>query len=386
LLPVQEKYRYIIVGAGASGMSLCCHLLEAGVRDRILILDRKSAFTDDRTWCFWNVRPSPYTDLAIRCWHRWEVRDTQGNEARQESPGVGYACLRGLDFYDHAQAKIAEHENVTLMLGSAIGNVNTFPDYAAVEANGISYSADYVFDSRPKTVPARGGTASTQRFHGQFIRTDTPVFDPARCTLMDFRASQEHGLHFFYILPFSPTEALIENTYIQDCGTEGLTPEQHRTEISDYLAQKVGLTAFTLLREEAGAIPMTTQPFPKRDGRLFFIGTAGGCTKPSSGYTFQRIQEQCRQIAGAAANGTLDRFRERLAPARYRFFDSVFLQVLHDDPGDFPEYFYRLFTRVSPEALTAFLSETSTWRSDLQIMRSLPLGPFLRAALKSIRG
>ena len=386
MLPVQEKYRYIILGAGASGLSLCCHLLEAGVRDQILILDRKSAFTDDRTWCFWNVRPNPFTDLAIRCWHEWEVRDTQGNEARQESPGVGYACLRGQDFYDHAQAEIAKYPNVTLRLGSTIENLEALPGCVRVEANGTRCSADYVFDSRPKAEPVSGSTAFSQRFHGQFIRTDAPVFEPSRCTLMDFRTSQEHGLHFFYILPFSPTEALIEDTYIQDCGTEGPTAEKHRAEISDYLTQKVGLSSFTVMREEAGAIPMTTQPFPKRDGRLFFIGTAGGCTKPSSGYTFQRIQEQCRQIAEAAAGGTLDRFRERLAPARYRFFDSVFLQVLHDDPGNFPDYFYRLFTRVSPEALTAFLSETSTWRSDLQIMRSLPLGPFLRAALKSIRG
>jgi lycopene beta-cyclase len=386
LLPEQEKYSYIILGAGASGLSLCCHLLEAGVRDSILILDRKPAFTDDRTWCFWNVRPNPFTGLAVRCWHQWEVRDTQGNRARQESLGVGYACLRGQDFYDHAQAEIARHANVTLMLGSTIENVEAFRDDAIVEANGTRYSADYVFDSRPKPVPTCRDTAFSQRFYGQFIRTDTPVFDPSRCTLMDFRVSQENGLHFFYILPFSPTEALIENTYIQECGTAGLTPEQHRTEISDYLTQKAGVSDFTLVREEAGAIPMTTQPFPRRDGRLFFIGTAGGCTKPSSGYTFQRIQEQCRQIAEAASSGTLDRFRERLAPARYRFFDSVFLSVLHDNPGNFPEYFYRLFTRVSPGALTAFLSETSTWRSDLQIMRSLPLGPFLRAALRSIRG
>ena len=384
--PLQEKYRYVILGAGASGLSLCCHLLKAGIRDPILILDQKSAFTDDRTWCFWNVRSNPFTDLAIRCWHRWEVRNSDGDAARQESPTLGYTCLRSQDFYDHAQAEIARHDNVTLILGCSIEHVAVSPDRVIVEANGARCAADYIFDSRPKIVTNRVTNAFAQRFFGQFICTNDPVFDPGRCTLMDFRASQENGLHFFYILPFSPTEALIENTYIQDSEAEGLTSEQHRMEISDYLTQKIGLSSFTVIREEAGAIPMTTQPFPKRIGRHFFIGTAGGCTKPSSGYTFQRIQEQCRQIAEAAAGGTLNRFREQLAPARYRFFDAVFLQVLHNDPGDFPEYFFRLFTRVSPGALTAFLSETSTWRSDLQIMRSLPLVPFLRAAIKSIRG
>ena len=249
-------------------------------------------------------------------------------------------------------------------------------------ASGAGYSADYVFDSRLPVPPDVNMLA--QRFFGQFVRTQAPRFDPTRCTLMDFRVSQESGLHFLYTLPFSPTEALVEDTYIQDSRAAGRTPEQHRAEIAGFLARQRGLTEYAVTREEGGAIPMTARPFPKRDGRVFFIGTAGGCTKPSSGYTFARIQEQCRQIADAAATGTLDRFRERPAPARYRFFDAVFLQALRDDPGAFPGYFQRLFARVPPEALTAFLSETGTWHSDSQIIRSLPLAPFLRAAARTL--
>ena len=129
---------------------------------------------------------------------------------------------------------------------------------------------------------------------------------------------------------------------------------------------------------------MTTQPFPRRDGRIWYIGMAGGCSKPSSGYTFTRIQEQCRQIAGAVQTGTLDHFRETAAPPRTRFFDTVFLQALHDDPAAFPGYFHQLFTRVPPDTLTAFLSETSTWTGDFTLLRSLPLRPFLTAALRAV--
>jgi len=378
------SHRYIILGAGAAGLSLCLALLERGVRDRILIFDRKAAFTDDRTWCFWNVHPTPLTDLAAHCWHRWDVLSDTGETAAQVSPTVGYACLRGLDFYRHAFATIARHGNVTLTLGCPVEDCRSLPDHAAIRAGGVTYEADYVFDSRLRPPPG-DGDALAQRFFGQFVQTDAPAFDPSRCTLMDFRAPQEDGLHFFYVLPFSATEALVENTYIQDSGAAALTLEKHRAEIAAYLAGQRGLTDYDVVREEAGAIPMTTRPFPRRDGRVFFIGTAGGCTKPSSGYTFLRIQEQCRQLADAAAAGTLDRFRERSAPARYRFFDAAFLQAMQDDPAAFPDYFRRLFQRVPPDALTAFLSETSTWRSDLQIIRSLPLGPFLRAALRATR-
>jgi len=380
--PVGTRYRYIILGAGAAGLSLCHALLERGVRDPILILDRKAAFADDRTWCFWDVRPTPFTHLVSHCWHRWDVFDGAGAAATQMSPSVGYACLRSRDFYAHVLEEIRRCGNVTLALGCPIQGCHSEANHAVVEVAGVSYEADYVFDSRLPVLPE--GDALAQRFFGQFVRTQAPCFDPTRCTLMDFRVSQAGGLHFVYTLPFSPTEALVEDTYIQNSRAARQTPEEHRAEIRAYLVRQHGLTDYVITREEAGAIPMTTRPFPKRDGRVFFIGTAGGCTKPSSGYTFLRIQEQCRQLADAAAGGTLGGFREAPAPARYRFFDAVFLRVLRDNPAAFPGYFQRLFDRVPPEALTAFLSEAGTWHSDSQIIRSLPLAPFLWAAMKSL--
>jgi lycopene beta-cyclase len=383
-MPATERLRYIILGAGAAGLSLCCALLERGIQEPILIIDQKTTFTDDRTWCFWNVRPTPFTNLATRCWHRWNVFDSLGNTASQASSKVGYVCLRGQDFYRCALARIHRHGNVTLKMNCPVENCRSYPDFTVVQAGGILYQADYVFDSRPRPSPNSDGIALTQRFFGQFIKTEAPCFDPSCCTLMDFQASQELGLHFFYTLPFSPTEALIENTYIQESQTVPVAPEQHCLELGVYLQKTLGHTPYTILREEIGAIPMTTKSFPKRDGRVFFIGTAGGCTKPSSGYTFLRIQEQCRQIADAAQASRLEDFRERPPAARYRLFDIIFLQAMRDRPDRFPHYFHRLFQSVPPEALAAFLSETSTWRSDARIIRSLPILPFLQAALKSL--
>ena len=360
--------RYVILGAGAAGLSLCHALLERGVTDEIVVLDRKPAFTDDRTWCFWDTASHPYSHLVSHCWHGWDVVSAGGRRAGQTVTRGGYACLRGGDFYAYVSAIIRRHANVTLSLGCPVGD--TLPD------------ADYVFDSRPRPVPP-GGLTFSQRFFGQVIRSDAPAFDPARCTLMDFQVSQDNGLHFVYVLPFSPTEALVENTYIQPPAANQISPDQHRSEIRAYLSKQHGLTSDCAAREESGAIPMTTQAFPKRDGRVFFIGTAGGCSKPSSGYTFTRIQSQCRQIADAAAAGTLDRFWEAPTSARFRFFDTVFLQALRDNPAAFPSYFARLFSSVPPDTLTAFLSESSAWPSDLHILRALPLLPFLAAALRA---
>ena len=358
---------YVILGAGAAGLSLCHALLKRGVTDDIRILDRKTAFTDDRTWCFWNTAPHPFSHLAAHCWHSWDVIGSDGRRASQHSDH-GYACLRGIDFYTYVIEELRRHPNVTIELGCPVEN--SLPE------------ADFIFDSRPRPIPP-GGLTFSQRFFGQFVRTQDPVFDPSRCTLMDFRVPQEQGLHFIYVLPFSPTEALVENTYIQAPSTVAITATQHRAEISAYFSTQFGLEGFTAEREESGAVPMATREGPKRDGNVFFIGTAGGCSKPSSGYAFTRIQQQCRLIADAVAAGTLGSFEEPLTPARFRFFDTVFLQALSDNPSAFPDYFYRLFSRVPPEKLTAFLTETSLWPSDLSIVRSLPLPPFLKAALQA---
>ena len=378
---VQGK-RYVIIGAGAAGLSLCYALLKRGA-DEIVVLDQKSEFADDRTWCFWDSAPHEFSHLASHCWPRWQVVGADGQAALQASSRTGYACLRGIDFYNFVCERIRQVPNVVLKLNCPVENVQNDGSRVSVTAGGEAWEADYVFDSRPLPMPP-SRLSFSQRFFGQFVAASHSVFDPSRCTLMDFRVSQERGLHFMYLLPFSPTRALVENTYIQPVSAERVAPEQHRQEIGEFLADMLRVDAFAVEREEAGAIPMTTAAFPKRDGRVFFIGTAGGCSKPSSGYTFTRIQEQCRQIADAAHLGKLDQFREKPSSWRFRFFDAVFLQALRDNPAAFPGYFQQLFSRVPPDALSAFLSETSSWPSDSQIIRALPIRPFLTAARRAM--
>jgi lycopene beta-cyclase len=62
--------------------------------------------------------------------------------------------------------------------------------------------------------------------------------------------------------------------------------------------------------------------------------------------------------------------------------DRVFLRAMTDQPERVPEYFARLFQRVAPDALVRFLESEPRPADILQVMRALPLGPFLRAALR----
>jgi len=51
-----------------------------------------------------------------------------------------------------------------------------------------------------------------QHFLGWFITSTTPAVDPSSMTLFDFRTPQRGSMRFFYILPFSPIQALVEYT------------------------------------------------------------------------------------------------------------------------------------------------------------------------------
>ncbi len=64
-------YDYIIVGAGAAGLSLAYHLVQVGLRDKqILLLERAPKTTNDRTWSFWEVGEGPFEPVVFRRWDR----------------------------------------------------------------------------------------------------------------------------------------------------------------------------------------------------------------------------------------------------------------------------------------------------------------------------
>ena len=65
-----------------------------------------------------------------------------------------------------------------------------------------------MFDSRPDNIKVN----MWQQFFGSYIKTEQEIFDDQKATFMEF-SKLRNKFHFMYILPFSPTEALIESTY-----------------------------------------------------------------------------------------------------------------------------------------------------------------------------
>lgn len=411
-------YDVVILGAGCAGLSSCLALLEAGATGPILMIDSRNEYRDDRTWCFWDVEPTPFTHLARAEWTTWQVRNAEG-EFRAAAPDTPYVCLAANDFYAFALAQVAAHGNVELRLGERAGAVRDVdgPGGAGIELDAperaglVEVTTDtgtirarQVVDSRgvslssPEVAAARAeSTWVPQQFVGLHIVTDRPVFDPGECRLMDFGVDQSQGLRFMYVLPSSPFEALVENVYMCE---RRLDAEGYRREIDAYLLSEFALAAsdFEVLGEERGYIPMTDHRFVRRLSRnVTAVGVLGGATRPSTGYTFLGIQRASRElvdrltrdprvtvasrVAGAGAGDRFGEEADAVEPA-CSLLDAVFLRFLSDNPDRAPYVFGRLFGRVATASLVRFLTERSGPLDHARLILALPKLPFLASAAR----
>ncbi|MBC7724797.1 MAG: hypothetical protein H7146_08620 [Burkholderiaceae bacterium] len=377
-------FDYVILGAGCAGLTVCLALLEQGETGTILLLDSRTAFRDDRTWCFWDVEPTPFTHLATASWNAWSV-DTAGGRVRASNEAYPYLCLAAADFYEFALDSIAAFPNVRLVLGDKVVSCAESADEVRVTTSGADYRGRQVLDGRGLPVGGAAFAAATreatwvpQQFVGLRIRSSSPVFDPGECLLMDFDVDQSRGLRFMYVLPIGPDEALVENVYFSE---PGISRSDYRTEITDYLAARFDLAEADIVveGEEHGYIPMTDFAFPlAASPRIRSIGMLGGGSRPSTGYTFLRIQRSCRALAAALVHGTAP--PTRISGRRSTMLDAVFLRFMVDHPERCPEVFARMFGRTPSGPLVRFLSEGSTPLDELRLIVALPKRWFLAAA------
>lgn len=375
----------LIVGAGCAGLSLAYQLVESGALDgrRLLLIDPRREYRRDRTWCFWNVVEHPFEDLVTHEWARWRVRDG-GPWVERSADGLRYQHLPSDAFYRRAIDRLAEEPSVELRLGVRAGEIVETRHGVEVETDGGTVRAPVVFDSRP---PPRRAIAEPgrevvflQHFEGWTIEAGEPVFSPAIATLMDFAVPQEHGVHFFYVLPYSPTGALVEATWF---GTHVPGDEVYERALARYLHETLSLGSYEILGSERGVIPMSSEPMPVRTSeRVYRIGLAGGMAKPSTGYAFQAIQTFSAEMAQRLGRDALPEAPEA-RPWRSRFQDRVFLSYLARYKQSVPSTLVGLFDRVRPRLLADFLSDRASARGSLEVMAEMPFGPMTSEVLRA---
>ncbi|MBL1088093.1 MULTISPECIES: lycopene cyclase family protein [Streptomyces] len=376
----------VIVGAGAAGLSLAYRLCDApgtgARRPTVVLVDAPPGprRPPERTWCFWEAPGGEFDRALTAGWDALRVYGPDGTERVGRPAPLRYKMLRSGDFAAAVEARLAGNPAVRRAEATVVAVCDT-GDGAEVrgcDAAGhpLTLRARWAFDSRPGQLLPPARTTLRQHFRGWFVRTRRAVFDPEVADWMDFRVPQPaHGLAFGYVLPLDPHTALVEYTRFS---RRPLAVADYERALRHYTEEVRRLGEFEITGVEQGVIPMTDGRFPYRAGRsVFRIGTAGGATRPSTGYTFAAVQ---RQTAGLAA--ALRRPGAPLPPPVHsrwaRALDAVLLRGLDSGRVDGAAFFSDLFGAVPTERLLRFLDGRSRLWEDLTIGLRTPVLPMLR--------
>jgi lycopene beta-cyclase len=207
---------------------------------------------------------------------------------------------------------------------------------------------------------------------GLEIETSKDLFDETIFNLMDFDCDQKNSVHFFYTLPYSKKKALIETTWISDLNNASL--KDYDIQLKDYIENKLKIKNYKINFQETGAIPLFHPTNIKKLNQIE-IGTAGGMTRLSTGYTFLNIQAQSRYIRKNIEN--IKNAKIFSIEKKYQFLDNIFLKVLKNNPDKMAKIFYKMFN-CSPNTVINFLSNKSNILEDVSIISKMPKWIFLK--------
>jgi len=288
--------------------------------------------------------------------------------------------IRGIDFYEHCFCEIEQQKNIDTFYGE-VTQALIHKEKVTIHINEEILQLDNptIFNSiLPKETMAPGIINLLQHFKGWVIETTQAAFDPTKVIFMDFRVGQKDDTTFAYLLPLSTTKALVEYTLFSK---EILEDAVYEIELKNYIENILHLKKYQVIEKEFGVIPMTNRKFPFYGNDRYNIGSAGGQTKASSGYTFQFIQKQSQIIVDSLIKGSSLKQIPSI-PKRFRFYDNTLLYILYHRKLQGKDIFTRMFAKNDPIQVLKFLDNESTLIDELKIISTLPTLPFLKAALR----
>ena len=375
-----NQYDYIITGSGASGLMLAYRMSKDPFFNdcSILIIDKEKKEANDRTWCFWENNTGEWDHLVYKSWNTILFKS---NFFKKEIPldSYSYKMIRSADFYKKLRKILYSKENFTI-IEDRVENIKDEESFVRVKTSTNRYKANKVFNSidfKKSFENQSEYPVLLQHFKGWFIETDTDVFNDSIATLMDFTIQQKQNTRFMYVLPLTPRKALFEYTLFSK---NTLSNDEYESEISTYIKNK-GVVNYKIYEKEKGIIPMTSYKFWNHNSKnVLHIGTVGGWTKSSTGYTFRNITKKTKQIVDFLKKES--DFRNFRKKTRFWWYDLLMIDVLTKDNHFGSKLFSRLFQRNSVSNVFKFLDDESNLFQEVRIILSIPPLKFIKAFLK----
>ena len=347
-----------IIGDGCSAMMLAARADELESHNLTVVRPDGAPASKDHMLGFWNTPGLKYAERVSRkSWSNWSII-TDSGEFKMSSERHAYHVMHKTEFLRSCKIK-AEMNDVKFI----------------EQKESEQLRPKHVFDSRP---PKANKNAMLQHFLGQEIEVERPVFDDSTAILMDFRVDQTHGMHFIYLLPFSPTRALVESTLFS---TKILEDEFYIDSINQYLSSHYGVSPKEIIHQEKGVIPMGN--LSRHDPQIPGLGANAGAIRPASGYTFVFMHQQIQRAINDARKGKKLKFK-RPHKSVDVWMDGVLLTVLRHWPNQGPILFSRMAEKLTGDEFIQFMSGKATWGIRMKVIMAMPKLPFIRGASKFI--
>jgi lycopene beta-cyclase len=366
-----DKFDYIFAGFGLSGMSLLYELSKnKNFKEKsVLIIDRDTKESNDRTWSFWHNGENDFTHLAKKTWKNGWFYAQDGLEIALDLENYSYSTIEGIDFYNFVNKHLKRFSNIHRVYQDLVH----VSDEGKVLTNEREYIGELVFKSYFDKLDFQKRNSNYflwQHFFGYVIKTEKPAFDANRFVLMDYRFSDEKRTNFFYILPYSETEALVEFT---EFSAHKYTESNYKEMLLNYIHEHLNITNYQIEQVEFNAIPMTDfQLKTVVSKHVINIGSMAGYVKPSSGYAFTRTLERNKKLA-ALIDANIPVNETQLNSSKtYKAFDNAVLYLMQTEKVHGGLIFSSLFERRSADFVFKFLDENANAFELFQIMLASP--------------
>ena len=352
-----REFDYVIIGGGCAGLSLAYELeIHKKLEDKTLaIIEPRIEYKRDKTWSFWKVISHNFDDCVKKSWKEFSIKLPSHSKVNK-CDSLPYQSIDSGLFYKKINDKLEKNKNIKF-----------FKDIKDLSINNA-----FIFNS----VPSLNNNKSNlwQHFHGIEIETNEDFFNDNSVVLMDFDCDQRNSVHFFYTLPFTKKKAMIETTWLSK---EDVSLKDYETQVKNYI-NYLGIKDYKINFKEEGAIPLF-YPINEKETNKINIGTAGGMTRLSTGYTFLNIQEHSKYIRMNIEN--ISKIKRYEVAKKYQFLDKIFLKVLENNPEKMPSIFFNMFSTSSSTAIK-FLSNKSNIVEDISVILKMPKFTFITALFK----
>jgi lycopene beta-cyclase len=380
-LDQDNHYDYLFVGGGCAAMSLLARMANDEVlrHKKILLIEPDAKNKNDRTWSYWETGEGFFEEIVYKKWNRIQL-GYKGKLVEREIKPYTYKTIRGIDFYNHCLSEMASLSNFSWERTRCDELVKKEDKYF-VRIGAQSFTAETIFNSinlHPFSNQTKQNYFLWQHFLGYFIETNEDSFDEDCATWMDFNVPQIGGTCFMYLLPFTKRKALVEFTSFS---AELLHPEIYKAQNEAYLS-KLGIKDYEIKELEHDKIPMTDFEFVRQDDNLINIGTAGGATRASTGFTFTNIQRQADLLFKRMRTHNLY-YNYSANEKIHAKLDKTLLHLLQNKILGGDDIFGNLFEKNKIALLLKFLNGDTNVLQTLRVMNSVQIIKFTKAFFAS---